>query len=85
MFPTPIQIPSAPIKTLVDVHFLQLQKIWVIKIQDPSRNTTVTALPKHKPLIGKPQTNGIRNHTIGRGSHNPWTNPNDSNYELEIL
>ena len=44
----------------------------------------VTALPKHKPLGGKPQTNGIINETHGRGAHNPWTEPNDSNYELGL-
>ena len=46
---------------------------------------TGTELPKHKPLRGKPQTNGIRNGTHCRGAHNPWTAPNDSNYGLGIL
>ena len=43
-----------------------------------------TAHPNHKPLRGKSQTNRIINHTHSRGSHNPKTNPNYSNYKLGI-
>ena len=45
---------------------------------------TGTVLTKHKPRIGKPQTNGIGNHTHVCGSHIPQTGLNDSNYELGI-
>ena len=44
----------------------------------------VTAPPKHKSLIGKLETKGIRNHTHGHGTHNPQTNPNDLNYKLGL-
>ena len=44
----------------------------------------VTALPKHKLFRGKLETNGIRNHTHGHGTHNPQTNPNDLNYKLGL-
>ena len=43
-----------------------------------------TEVPKHKPLRGKPQINGIRNCMRDHGTHNPRTNPNDLNYTLEI-
>ena len=46
---------------------------------------TVTAIPKHKPIIGKPQKKGIRNVTHCRGAHNPRTEPNESNCELGLL
>ena len=35
------------------VHYLQLQQRYVIIIRYTSPNTTVTALPNHKPLRGK--------------------------------
>ena len=45
---------------------------------------TGTALPKHKPLRGNPQTNRIIKRKQVCRSHNPWTNPNESNYKLGL-
>ena len=44
-----------------------------------------TALPKYKPLRCNPQKNRIRNRTHDHGEHNPWNNPNISNYKLGII
>ena len=46
---------------------------------------TATALPKHESLRGKTQTNGILNGTHIHGAHNPFTEQNDSNYNLGLL
>ena len=76
--------PHIPPLSYLHIYYSQLHQSWVITIQNTSPNMKVTAIPKHKPLRGNPQTNRIRNRTRGCGAHNPWTNPNDSKYELGL-
>ena len=43
-----------------------------------------TALPKHKSIRDKPQTDRIKNLMHGCGAQNPNTNLNYSKYELGL-